>query len=105
MTEMLKIPPDWQPTAENINALPAPLRHYIHDLETRCDRDADTAALAVARDQVRQLTGALAEQADRPTGSNDPNLSRSAQEVSVAQTAEEARTTDHLEITPGRPDD
>ena len=27
----------WTPTAENINALPKPLRKFIHDLETNCD--------------------------------------------------------------------
>ena len=28
---------DWLPTAENINALPDPIRRYIHDLETNAD--------------------------------------------------------------------
>ena len=28
---------DWTPTADNINALPEPLRRYIHTLETDCD--------------------------------------------------------------------
>jgi hypothetical protein len=28
---------DWLPTPENINALPAPLRQYIHQLETLSD--------------------------------------------------------------------
>ena len=27
----------WLPTAENINALPDPIRRYIHDLETNAD--------------------------------------------------------------------
>jgi hypothetical protein len=34
---MRDLPPDWKPTAENINALPEPLRRYIHDIETNCD--------------------------------------------------------------------
>ena len=36
MTE-LKISESWTPTAENINALPLPLRRYIRDLETNAD--------------------------------------------------------------------
>lgn len=31
------IPTTWTPTAESVNALPEPLRRYIHDLETNCD--------------------------------------------------------------------
>ncbi len=31
------IPADWTPTAEIINALPEPLRRYIHDLQTHVD--------------------------------------------------------------------
>lgn len=27
----------WTPTADNINALPDPIKRYIHDLETNCD--------------------------------------------------------------------
>lgn len=37
MQHALTIPDDWQPTPENVNALPAPLRRYIHDIETVCD--------------------------------------------------------------------
>lgn len=33
----LTIDDDWLPTADNINALPDPLRRYIHDLETMAD--------------------------------------------------------------------
>jgi hypothetical protein len=47
----------WTPTAENINALPAPVRRYIHDLETVCDPAGDIRALACAREN----TAALAE--------------------------------------------
>ncbi len=36
----LDIPNSWTPTAENISALPKPLRRYIHDLQT----DVDPAA-------------------------------------------------------------
>lgn len=31
------IPNSWTPTAQNINALPAPLRRYIHDLQANVD--------------------------------------------------------------------
>jgi len=33
----LVVDKDWLPTAENVNALPDPIRRYIHDLETNCD--------------------------------------------------------------------
>jgi len=33
----MDISPDWTPTPENINALPLPLRRYIHDLQTQVD--------------------------------------------------------------------
>jgi len=36
---------DWTPTAENINALPDPLRRYIHELETACDPSGDVREL------------------------------------------------------------
>lgn len=45
----------WQPTAAAINALPAPLRRYIHDLETRCDPAGDVQRLALAQDTARGL--------------------------------------------------
>lgn len=33
----LEIADTWTPTPANINALPEPLRAYIHDLSTNCD--------------------------------------------------------------------
>jgi hypothetical protein len=36
-TPPLVIDPSWTPTAENINALPRPLRQYIHDLQANTD--------------------------------------------------------------------
>jgi len=52
----------WLPTAENINALPHPLRSYIHQLE-RCDPSGDTQELVIARETCRvldiRLAGAL----------------------------------------------
>lgn len=45
----------WLPTPENVNALPQPLRDYIHELETRCDPAGDVARIAFLHDQARQL--------------------------------------------------
>ena len=36
-TPPLVIDPSWTPTAENVDALPRPLRQYIHDLQTNTD--------------------------------------------------------------------
>lgn len=46
---------EWQPTSENINALPETLRRYIHDLETRCDPAGDVAQLSLTKDQNRSI--------------------------------------------------
>ena len=47
----------WTPSADNINALPEPLRHYIHDLETVCDPAGDVQdkfRLKTENDLLRQ---------------------------------------------------
>lgn len=46
---------DFLPTAEQINALPEPIRMYIHNLETRTDPAGDVAALTLMRDQNAML--------------------------------------------------
>ena len=46
---------DWKPTVAAINALPGPLRQYIHDLETRCDPAGEVAGLTLTRDQNQML--------------------------------------------------
>lgn len=51
----LDIPDDWLPTAANINALPEPLRRYIHDLETRADPSGDVLLIYELRTMVRGL--------------------------------------------------
>jgi hypothetical protein len=33
----IDMPEDSTPTPENINALPEPLRRFVHDVETNCD--------------------------------------------------------------------
>jgi hypothetical protein len=52
---------NWLPTAENINALPEPIRAYIHDLEMRGDPAGDVRARILAEDTVRALLAKLAE--------------------------------------------
>ena len=52
---ILSIPDGWTPTPENINALPDPLRKFIHDLETRCDPAGDVRSRVMAEDAVRSL--------------------------------------------------
>ena len=49
------------PTPANINALPEPIRRYIHDIETRCDPAGDVAALTLTKDQNRQLEQCVPE--------------------------------------------
>lgn len=40
----------WLPTADAINALPADLRTYVHDLQTMCDPAGLVAENALLRD-------------------------------------------------------
>jgi hypothetical protein len=45
------------PTVDEINALPKKFRQYIHDLETRCDKNGDEQTIATLRedrDALRQ---------------------------------------------------
>lgn len=58
------IPADWLPTADNINALPEPLRRYIMHLETRGDPALNLREKVQLQDQVRQLEGLVAEGPD-----------------------------------------
>jgi hypothetical protein len=53
----IDIPDDWQPTAEAVNALPAPLRRYVINLETI----ADPAGLVREATIQRETALALAE--------------------------------------------
>jgi hypothetical protein len=45
----------WTPTAKNVNALPEPVRQYIHDLETNADPAGTVRELTIARDTIRSL--------------------------------------------------
>lgn len=54
-TSTFEIAPDWQPTPDNINALPEPLRGFIMLLQTRTDPAGDTQEIWSLRDQVAAL--------------------------------------------------
>lgn len=56
----IEIPDDWQPTADNINALPMPLRRYIMHLETHADPAFTLQQLWCRTDQVAQLEAVVA---------------------------------------------
>ena len=45
----------WVPDVEHINALPEPVRRYVHDLETRADPAGDVVTLAIQRDTIAAL--------------------------------------------------
>lgn len=52
---LFECPDDWVPTAASINALPLPLRRFIHDLETM----ADPAGLVQENYELRQQVAAV----------------------------------------------
>lgn len=43
------------PTTEEINALPDPVRRYIHDLETRCDPSGDVRTIHALQEHINAL--------------------------------------------------
>src|SRR3954462_12837977 len=45
----------WLPAAEHINALPQPVRSYIHDLETNVDPAGMVAENVILRDTVAAM--------------------------------------------------
>jgi hypothetical protein len=51
----------WTPTPANVNALPEPIRKYIHDLETLCDPAGIVAENTLLKDRERQLLIKLQE--------------------------------------------
>lgn len=59
------IPKNWTPTSANINALPDPLRSYIHDLESRGGSSADVQTIAMLSVQVEELQKLLADEQRR----------------------------------------
>ena len=56
-TEMDRFIPD----ADHINALPGPLRRYIHDLETRADPAGDVAEIALLKENNAALWARVRE--------------------------------------------
>ena len=52
---MPEIGKDWLPTAENINALPEPVREYIADMQTNADPPSMVADNIILRDTVKAL--------------------------------------------------
>jgi hypothetical protein len=51
----------WIPDADHINALPDPIRGFIHDLETRADPAGDTETIWSQREQIGGLLQQLSE--------------------------------------------
>ena len=49
------------PDADHINALPGPLRKYIHDLETRADPAGDVAEIAMLKENNAALWARVRE--------------------------------------------
>lgn len=52
---------DWKPTAENVNALPEPIRKYIMELETFCDPAGLIAQIALLTDRTDALVQMIIE--------------------------------------------
>lgn len=51
----------WLPTAENIEALPEPVRHYIAELETNCDPPSLVRDNIVIKENIKALEVRLKE--------------------------------------------
>jgi hypothetical protein len=49
------------PHADHINALPGPLRRYVHDLETRADPAGDVAEIALLKENNAALWARIRE--------------------------------------------
>ncbi len=56
----MNIPYDWLPTADNVNALPDPVRRYIMELETHADPAGTVAENTLLSDQTRELDAMIA---------------------------------------------
>jgi hypothetical protein len=54
-TLYLPKPASWQPTPENINALPEPLRRYVHHIETLSDPAGLVRENAILKQQLDDL--------------------------------------------------
>ena len=56
-----KIHKDWLPTPENINALPEPVRKFIHDIETNIDPQGMVRENVLIKDTCKALVLKLEE--------------------------------------------
>lgn len=59
------------PTPENVNALPEPLRRYIHDLQTDCDPSGTIRENVIARETITSLEILLTESREIATKYED----------------------------------
>lgn len=57
----MEIAEDWTPTADNINALPRPVRDYIHSLETNADPAGMVRENAILKHDIAEFELRLAE--------------------------------------------
>jgi hypothetical protein len=64
--ETLHIPKDWTPTEANINALPAPLRLFFHDVVNDCDPAGTIRENVLLKDENYALRLKLKELTDAP---------------------------------------
>jgi hypothetical protein len=62
---------DWLPTPENTNALPQPLRSYIHELHTICDPAGTVRENVILKQQNRALQRRIAELKNLPPDLRD----------------------------------
>lgn len=60
--QLIQLGDKWLPTVKNINALPEPIRKYIHDLETSCDPAGMVQANTIMKDLCNQLEAKLIQQ-------------------------------------------
>jgi len=58
----MDIADNWTPTSANINALPEPIRLYVHDLETNCDHTGNVQTIACLRENQAALESIIANQ-------------------------------------------
>lgn len=56
-----KLYKDWLPTPENINALPEPVRKFIHDIESNCDPQGLVRENLLIKDTCKALVLKLEE--------------------------------------------
>jgi len=96
----------WTPTAENINALPEPIRRYVHGLEARCDPAGDVRTIAVQRDNIDALVARLRAAEERArtwevhAKAVEKNLAMHARELTALQARERELAAALLRLLP-----